>query len=39
VQQNTLFCILWPRGGYMTPKLRAFIDFLGERVFPAPGGR
>jgi len=39
VQQSTAFCILWPRGGFMTPKLRTFIDFLGERVFPAPPAR
>ncbi len=39
VQQSTPFCVLWPSGGYMTPKLRAFIDFLGGRVFPVNGGR
>lgn len=29
----TTFRILWPSGKYPSPKLRAFIDFLAERVF------
>ncbi|CPR19979.1 LysR family transcriptional regulator [Brenneria goodwinii] len=27
--------VVWPSGRYLTPKLRVFIDFLSERVFPA----
>ena len=34
VDRSATFYILWPSGGYMTPKLRLFIDFLTERVFP-----
>lgn len=34
VKRSADFFILWPSGGYMTPKLRVFIDFLSERVFP-----
>ncbi|XAH25639.1 LysR family transcriptional regulator [Xylophilus sp. GW821-FHT01B05] len=29
------FHALWPSGRYPSPKLRAFIDFLGARVFPS----
>lgn len=38
VESRATFCVLWPRGGYMTPKLRVFIDFLSERVFPEHPG-
>lgn len=34
VSRSADFFILWPSGGYMTPKLRVLIDFLSERVFP-----
>ena len=34
VKRSGDFYILWPSGGYMTPKLRVLIDFLSERVFP-----
>lgn len=34
VKRSADFFILWPSGGYMTPKLRVLIDFLSERVFP-----
>lgn len=28
------FRVLWPSSKHLAPKLRVFIDFLGERVFP-----
>jgi DNA-binding transcriptional LysR family regulator len=31
LEQNT-FRMLWPSGKHMTPKLRAFIDFVSEHV-------
>jgi len=31
------FRILWPSGRHLTPKLRAFIDFLHDHLFPSPG--
>ncbi|MFS7220240.1 LysR family transcriptional regulator [Rahnella inusitata] len=34
VERSADFFILWPSGGYMTPKLRVFIDFISERLFP-----
>lgn len=34
VSRSADFFILWPSGGYMTPKLWVLIDFLSERVFP-----
>jgi len=34
VKRSADFYILWPSGGYMTPKLRVFIDFISERLFP-----
>lgn len=29
--------VLWPSGGPLSPRLRAFVDFLGTHVFPAQG--
>jgi DNA-binding transcriptional LysR family regulator len=26
------FYLLWPSGRHMLPKLRAFVDFVGERL-------
>lgn len=28
------FRVMWPSSPYMSPKLRVFVDFLSERVFP-----
>ncbi|MEG1055378.1 MAG: LysR family transcriptional regulator, partial [Janthinobacterium sp.] len=28
------FRILWPSSRHLTPKLRAFIDFMASEVFP-----
>ena len=36
---TTSFRMLWPSGRHPSPKLRAFIDFLSERVFVAPARR
>ncbi|WP_218964091.1 hypothetical protein [Janthinobacterium sp. BJB446] len=33
-QHDGAFRILWPSSRHLTPKLRAFIDFLATRVFP-----
>lgn len=33
VSHNASFNILWPSGGYMTPRLRVFIDFLCAHTF------
>lgn len=33
VEHNSSFNILWPSGGYMTPRLRVLIDFLCEHTF------
>jgi DNA-binding transcriptional LysR family regulator len=30
------FHVLWPAGRHLAPKVRALVDFLCERVFPAP---
>ncbi len=30
------FCALWPSGRMMPPKVRAFVDFLSEHLFPQP---
>jgi DNA-binding transcriptional LysR family regulator len=35
VQQSGLFHVLWPSSRHMPPKLRAFVDFMAERLFPA----
>ncbi|KAB8038580.1 LysR family transcriptional regulator [Janthinobacterium aquaticum] len=34
VQRTGTFHVLWPSGRQASPKIRAFVDFLGERVFP-----
>jgi DNA-binding transcriptional LysR family regulator len=34
VQRTGAFHVLWPSGRQAAPKIRAFIDFLSERVFP-----
>lgn len=36
VAQTGVFHVLWPSGRQMQPKIRALVDFLSERVFPAP---
>jgi DNA-binding transcriptional LysR family regulator len=33
-----IFRVMWPSGPHMSPKLRVFIDFLSERVFPRTRG-
>jgi len=33
ISHSASFNILWPSGGYMTPRLRALIDFLCEHTF------
>ncbi|WP_258002878.1 LysR substrate-binding domain-containing protein [Janthinobacterium sp. AD80] len=33
-QHQGAFRILWPSSRHLTPKLRAFIDFLATHVFP-----
>ncbi|MGK3963999.1 hypothetical protein WMF38_07440 [Sorangium sp. So ce118] len=30
-----LFRILWPSSRYVSPKLRAFVDFMAQHLFPA----
>jgi DNA-binding transcriptional LysR family regulator len=39
VEHSGLFHMLWPSGGYTPPKLRVFVDFMAESLFPsaAPG--
>lgn len=34
VQHSGLFHVLWPSSRYMAPKLRAFVDFVAENLFP-----
>lgn len=34
VQRTGAFHVLWPSGRQASPKIRVFIDFLSERVFP-----
>jgi DNA-binding transcriptional LysR family regulator len=34
VQRTGAFHVLWPSGRQASPKIRVFIDFLNERVFP-----
>jgi DNA-binding transcriptional LysR family regulator len=36
-QRSGVFYLLWPANRYPAPKVRAFVDFLSERVFPATG--
>ncbi|KAA9000490.1 LysR family transcriptional regulator [Affinibrenneria salicis] len=33
-KSQSAFYVLWPSGRFMTPRLRAFVDFLCQRVFP-----
>jgi DNA-binding transcriptional LysR family regulator len=35
VEHSGLFHMLWPSGRYTPPKLRAFVDFMAENLFPA----
>ena len=37
VQRTGAFHVLWPSGHQASPKIRVFIDFLNERVFPGHG--
>jgi DNA-binding transcriptional LysR family regulator len=34
--QSTTFWILWPSSKQMTPKVRAFVDFVAERFKQEP---
>jgi len=36
VERSGDFRVLWPNSRYTAPKLRVFVDFLSERVFPLP---
>lgn len=36
VAQTGVFHVLWPSGRQVPPKIRVLVDFLSERVFPAP---
>ncbi len=38
VQHSGLFHMLWPSSRYMPPKLRVFVDFMAENLFPAKTG-
>ncbi|MDO4231707.1 MAG: LysR substrate-binding domain-containing protein [Lautropia sp.] len=33
-RHSGLFRLLWPSSRYMTPKIRAFVDFMTENLFP-----
>jgi DNA-binding transcriptional LysR family regulator len=35
IEHSGLFHMLWPSGRYTPPKLRAFVDFMAENLFPA----
>lgn len=37
VEHQGSFRVIWPSSKYLAPKLRVFIDFLGERLFPVNG--
>lgn len=39
VQRTGVFHVLWPSGRQASPKIRVFIDFLQQRVFPPPAYR
>ncbi|MFC5741269.1 LysR substrate-binding domain-containing protein [Dyella tabacisoli] len=39
VERVGTFRVLWPASRHPSPKLRVFIDFLGERVFPDAGSQ
>lgn len=34
VQHSGSFRILWPSSRYLSPKLRVFVDFMGDNLFP-----
>ncbi|MCG8707856.1 hypothetical protein JHU04_001053 [Brenneria sp. 4F2] len=36
VERTVSLHVVWPSGRYMTPKLRAFIDFLSANLFVSP---
>ena len=36
VDRSGVFHVLWPASKHPSPKVRAFVDFLSARVFPAP---
>jgi len=36
VEHSGPFRILWPSSRHLSPKLRVFIDFMAEHLFPAP---
>ena len=38
VQRRDVFYVLWPASRHPSPKLRALVDYLGERIFPAQAG-
>ena len=38
VERRDVFYVLWPASRHPSPKLRALVDFLGERIFPAQAG-
>jgi DNA-binding transcriptional LysR family regulator len=37
VSHSGLFHLMWPSARFMQPKLRAFVDFMAEHLFPAEG--
>lgn len=37
VQRSGVFRVLWPSGRQASPKIRVFVDFLCEHVFPGAG--
>lgn len=39
VQRTGAFHVLWPSGRQASPKIRVFIDFLNERVFPVAAAK
>ena len=30
---------LWPSGRHLSPKIRVFVDFMGQHLFPSPDAR
>ncbi len=34
IKHSVTFCILWPSSRHLSPKLRAFVDFMGENFIP-----
>jgi DNA-binding transcriptional LysR family regulator len=39
VERCGVFHVLWPASKHPSPKVRALVDFLGARVFPATKGK